>query len=643
MAPHKPGIFVRLSNLIVLQVIFIFAALALILFNPTDSQQVDHKNSGVLQTVFRAAQIVSLMETDDSQSSVSIPEQRVQLITSLASEPQVSCVWLIRSGDSARLEPELIYSRARNGSVSSEAAAVLQEDSQILRLVGQEESGFLTMRSSGSDRMRYFVKASDAGDRAPSILVVDMENRISEAANSQLQYVIFLLFLFSVLISLLTVYLFSKRFRQPFDRLIRGLEKTAEGELYYLVPADADKEFNRLASAFNSMTRRLWEGRKQLNRYNAKLKKSNQSMMETQMFLAMLIDKSPSAILVTESNGSIMIFNQAASDVFGCSAEDVTGSSVSSMFDRLPSLREGCEESSAKGQEVVCRRTDGETFPAYVIVCPIAVHQDQPSGTLLFVKDISESKNFQEMMIRLDRYYSRGEMAGEIAHEINNYLAVLMGNLELLPIVLRKGDQDKADKKLDLMKTTVDRIARFANGLMDRPQEDTRLETISLNQTVENIIAFLKPQNKFNAINIAVDLSVDLPLIQLDQGQMQQLIVNLVYNAGDAIKSIEGEKIIRVTTRAIEIDSVRYAEIEIRDNGAGVPPDKAESLFETRFTTKRKGHGIGLITCRKIVANHGGDITYRTDGGAVFTFRIPVEPSHIPETSSEVESSVAPA
>jgi C4-dicarboxylate-specific signal transduction histidine kinase len=286
--------------------------------------------------------------------------------------------------------------------------------------------------------------------------------------------------------------------------------------------------------------------------------------------------------------------------------------------------------------EVIARRSDGDLFPAYVAAAGIATQDGRRGATLYMCRDISESKRFQDMMIRLDRYYTRGQMAGDIAHEINNYLAVLMGNLELLPLLLKKGNSEKVDKKLTVMIDTVDKIARFANGLMDVPQEEVRLEQSSLNQIVENVVAFLKPQNRFDTVDITTNLSTDIPLLLLDQGQIQQLLVNLIYNASDAVSGKEkNERRIVISTLVSRDSDGEWACVEVRDNGPGVVPEREEALFKERFTTKRKGHGIGLITCRKIVENHRGSVRYRSDSGSVFTACFPTRPALSKTTETE--------
>ncbi|MEW5995032.1 MAG: ATP-binding protein, partial [Candidatus Zixiibacteriota bacterium] len=334
-------------------------------------------------------------------------------------------------------------------------------------------------------------------------------------------------------------------------------------------------------------------------------------------------------VVVADCHRQIMIFNRQAAEVFGCNSSDMIGRPIDEIF--APGSREICtstETTSSSNREVLCRRFDGAIFPAYLIMSPVITRAGQTGACLLLIRDISESRSFQEMMIRLDRYYTRGEMAAAVAHEMNNYLAVLSGNTELLPMYLKKGDVDRSLEKLDVMKRTLDKIARFANGLMDTDPDELILEQADVNQIVENTLAFLKPQNKFDRVTICTHLSPQACLATIDMGQMQQLLVNLVYNAADALEEVPENRTIRIATSLVEDASKRLVQIEVRDNGPGVPEDRQDLLFAKRFTTKRRGHGLGLITCRKIVEQHHGRITYNYDGGAVFTVTIPVSPPH---------------
>jgi PAS domain S-box-containing protein len=348
------------------------------------------------------------------------------------------------------------------------------------------------------------------------------------------------------------------------------------------------------------------------------------------VFLSTLIEHSPCSIIATATDGEIVIFNRKAAETFGYDQGRGIGMSINRLFMANSfDTKSKSEIDFSGGREVICLRENGSQFPAYLVSSPVTDNLGQAVAYLWNLLDITESKDFQQMMIRVDRYYTRGEMAGDIAHEINNFLAVLSGNVELLPLFLKRGDQEKITKKLELMKSTVDRIAKFTDGLMDVSTDDAHFDPADVNQLVENMLAFLRPQNRFDNIDVVTDLDGDLTLVQLDVGQIQQLLVNLLNNAADAVAGCELRKI-TVRTRLIETDRGRASRIEIVDSGPGVKEDKQALLFEKRFTTKRKGHGYGLITCRRIVDAHGGKISYERSAETRFTVDLPL--THTVET-----------
>jgi PAS domain S-box-containing protein len=459
----------------------------------------------------------------------------------------------------------------------------------------------------------------------PGLMVVVIDQKLLVSNRDNLLYGLLLLFLGSILVSLLTVHLISRRFRNPLKRLEQGFEKTASGELFYLLEVDGDTELNRLVTSFNRMSKTLWNNHQSHKRYNRLLRDAYITQAESQVFLATLIDCSPCSVVAASSEGEVVIFNRMAADVFGYENGEALGLTIDQLFaaSRDAERSVASSDPSEKSGEVVCCRKDGSMFPAFLVVTQVPTGSGQPPVHLFIFLDISESKNFQEMMVSVDRYYTRGEMAGDIAHEINNYLAVLGGNLELMPLFLKRGDQEKINQKLELMKTTVDRIARFADGLMDVNQGEALFAPTDLNQLIQNMLAFLKPQNRFDGIDLVTDLSAELPLVELDHNQIQQTLINLIQNGADAMADSAESKKIRITTeRMSETNSLR---VSIADNGPGVEADWEDSLFEKRFTTKRKGHGYGLITCRRIIDKHEGRIAYRREVGATFFFEIPIQ------------------
>ena len=630
MIVKKPSFYSRLSTLFLIQIVFVFIVLALVLFYPEHDADIDTDLSLLRQEVLG----LGLQAASTGITEYSIPvagpgkTAAEELRSVLHGRKRFHSAYIYGASDSGG--PSLLFSYDQgqseygmHGEVSAEPERTAV-DIEIVRHALQENPGFMLSSIVDADHSVYYYSFGSP-DGKPVVLAAVLDHNLLISNRSYLKYFLLLMFLVSALLSLLTLYLVSNRVQNPLKQLLRGLEKTTEGELYYLIETTNDNELNRLVEAFNRMTKTLWSSHQDMKTYNERLNRINVSLIEVQSFLATLIDSSPFAVVAFSVDGQIMLFNHMASQVFGCEPHEMVGKQVKTLF--AQPLDQSHQQSAADGEpgvEARCRRHDGTSFPAYVIPTPVQGREGETCAFLYIIRDISESAGFQEMMVRLDRYCTRGEMAGDIAHEINNYLAVLQGNLELLPVVLRQGNEEKIEKKLLLMRDTVGKVARFADGLMDVPQDRVTFEKADLNQLVENLLAFLKPQNRFDNVVLTAELSADLPLVEFDPAQLQQLLMNLVFNGADAMRDVAGEKKITVRTLPAGPDSCRVARVEVADSGPGVPEEKQAVLFTKRFTTKRKGHGIGLITCQRIIEAHGGTIGYRYDDGAVFQFEIPL-------------------
>lgn len=640
--PFRPALLSRLSHIIVVQVIFVFAAFALILFSPTREARVDFNTvegdfrslaDGVANYLIAAKPSSKTIESDPL-----IDESLRQLIQSHANIVKSSIYLLETEGGMVNVfDYTAPFGHPTDPIRDSDLGAIAEP---ILRHMAVDHTpGRVVPISLSTDRLVYAF-SFELDDQHPAVMVAVLRQELLVSNRDALLYGLLLLFLGSILVSLLTVNLISLRFKGPLKRLEHGLAKTAAGELFYLLEEDGDAEVKQLVTSFNQMSKTLWKNHQTLKRYNRLLKDAYLTQTESQVFLATLIDCSPCCVVAASSEGEVVIFNRKAGEVFGYENGEALGLTINELFatSRDSAGLASSEPTSDAAGEVVCRRQDGSMFPAFMVVSQVSAGADQLPAHLFIFLDISESKNFQEMMISIDRYYTRGEMAGDIAHEINNYLAVLSGNIELMPLFLKRGDQQKITEKLELMKTTVDKIARFADGLMDINQGDARFEPADLNQLIQNILAFLTPQNRFNGIAITTELSQELPLVQLDPNQIQQTLVNLIQNAADAMADCSDPRQIQVRTELLEDKSL--ARVVIADSGPGVDPEHASSLFEKRFTTKRKGHGYGLVTCKRIIDAHNGSLSYRRKDGTEFFFELPIK--HIqPDSKPSSEPAAA--
>jgi PAS domain S-box-containing protein len=499
---------------------------------------------------------------------------------------------------------------------------VEEPDPEILSLGGIQVGSSLE-HASGALKTIYIPWKPSNTDTLLAITFIPGE---IIGGNHEYNWTLILLFLVITLITLLIINLLFLKFIKPLKHLIQGMEKTADGEVSYKIEQISNDEMGRVAAAFNTMSTALWEKRKQLTRTLNELSAANSSLAESTAFLSKLIENAPFAVVATDIDRRILVFSKAATSTFGMRVDEALGRDILGFFPFSPE-KVFPDDSSNGGiyqEEMICRKPNDESFPALVSRVLIPGEDSQVSGYLFIIRDISESAGFQEMMISIDRMATRGVMAGEIAHEINNYLAIILGNIELVPLLLSKGKMDKVEQKLQILKTTVTKIQRFSEGLMGYGNEAAVFEPGDLNQSIENMVAFLKPQNRYDNIKFNLNLSPELPLVEFDGSQFQQLLVNLLNNAADALHEKDSDRRINISTQVEE--GGRNVFIVIEDNAAGLPDKLLKIIFDKRYTGTRRGRGFGLVIVKRIIDKHCGHIAYTTspETGTSFTITLPV-------------------
>ncbi len=644
----RPDFLTRISNIIIIQVIFVFAAVGMIFFYPQQGHQ-----RGIDYDVLRSELDQLSADLTSAHTPDVLPDSNQAIVDvmdrAFASDNKLSHLEWYVADNNGRLTNLINFDRQTKKERSVGRTAILSHPSVQSEIAQLIHSGPLrTNHEKGNDILIPFITPNGSTacyyqDRqAPGTitsLVAVYDDDLFVASRSTLEYGLVLVFLTSTLISLLIAYVLIKRYRNPLRRLIRGFEQTARGELYQMVEPDGDSQLKRLSETFNTMSETLWANRQQMKDINRQLQQTNKTLEDSRRFLRTMIDSSPVSVLAVSEDGRVTLCNKKATEDTGYESECILSQSVNALFARPISERfEKAREHGTHGFEAICVRRDGSQFPAYLIATPIETDTGANHGYLLMMKDISESQSFQEMMIRIDRFCTRGEMAGDIAHEINNYLTILSGNIELMPLLLKKNNMERLEMKLTLMRETIDKIARFCDGLMDANQGEAHFEPADLNQLIQNVVAFLKPQNKFDEVEVSLNLAKDLPAVEFDIGQIQQVLVNTIYNAAEALAGEDGEKAIVITTGWRTSAGGTLARVSVHDTGPGVAENKLPLLFEKRFTTKPRGHGIGLITCKRILDTHNGVISYSYENGACFEFRMPLTQPKNTDVAGQAET-----
>jgi signal transduction histidine kinase/CheY-like chemotaxis protein len=232
-----------------------------------------------------------------------------------------------------------------------------------------------------------------------------------------------------------------------------------------------------------------------------------------------------------------------------------------------------------------------------------------------------ELKELQEQLIQMEKMATRGQQSAEIGHELNNYLTVVMGNLQKLELSLNQGRVEQLKDYLKLINEHLERVVKFVQGLMDFSILKTEKKKTDLNDLIQKQLGFVRVLRRFRNINLIKELDPQVPELLLDTGQMEQLLYNLLNNSAEAMGTRKGEGG-SITLKTRWEKEKNQVVMEVSDTGSGIDQEMKEKLFKTRVTTKEYGHGFGLLTCKRIVESHKGKIEAESQPGQGATFRV---------------------
>ena len=274
--------------------------------------------------------------------------------------------------------------------------------------------------------------------------------------------------------------------------------------------------------------------------------------------------------------------------------------------------------------EVEARTQDGQLRRLGAMIAPIELPPDRgPRGALCLLTDITEVTELREQVALKNNLESLGEMSAGLAHEFKNAIATLQGYAQLLQSLELN---DRAQVAAASLLNEVRGLATMVTAFLDfaRPQP-LHLEEVDLRELIDDCKTELAPVFQ----ELKVDLVVapeGVGIVRADERMLRLALQNLMRNAAEAIP---GEKPVRkvVVTTTRDHHSVV---IEVRDTGTGIPPEQLQKIFIPFFTTKPKGHGVGLALTHRIITEHGGTLSAANavEGGAVFTIKIPSGNTH---------------
>lgn len=343
-----------------------------------------------------------------------------------------------------------------------------------------------------------------------------------------------------------------------------------------------------------------------------------------------MVDAIPLALCVTDSSGRVRRANRAFADLVHASAAGVVGRPWLALVP--PSWGEGVQAALAaagSGREVELR-AHNRVFA----VSAFAAGDGRQSLTVLLFDDRTERRRLQDQLVQSEKMSAIGQLVAGVAHDLNNPLASVLGFADFL--VEASDIPDNLREPVRVVQQQALRAAAIVRNLLDfaRKQEH-RHRNMSLRPLLDATLTLLRNQLMADRVETRLELEPDIPQLDVDTNQIQQVFVNLIQNACQAIASTGRPGEIRIRARCWR-DGVA---VDVSDNGPGMPPELAARAMEPFFTTKPEGSGtgLGLTICQGILKEHGGRLTLTTAPGEGTTFTVELP------ASSRAEDQPAPA
>lgn len=344
-------------------------------------------------------------------------------------------------------------------------------------------------------------------------------------------------------------------------------------------------------------------------------------------FAENILESSPNGVVTVDCGRSIRSVNRKAEEILCLKRDEIIGKRVSDVFERnISEIIDSAlnNHKAIENREIERMGKNGNVVTLGISSSFLKSHNTNVTGIIITIQNLTEIKKTEELIRRMDRLSSLGQLSAGIAHEVRNPLASINFNVQMLSKRL-----DKDDKTGDILNDTIkgiDRLKRLVKGMLDFTKPGIpSLKRGVINDVVRDSIALIDAQIKKRNIYLETKLGKDLPEIVFDPVQMQQVFVNLLLNAVEAVH--EGGVINVKSMMGNNFNgNEKQLLVYIADNGPGISPENLSKVFDPFFTTKPEGTGLGLsITC-KILEQHNALIDVFSEGnrGATFVLRFPV-------------------
>lgn len=427
----------------------------------------------------------------------------------------------------------------------------------------------------------------------------------------------------------------------PINNLAHTATSIATGNLLLTANVNSKDEIGNLALSFNSMTNQLRTVIGDLEQRFHELQQAQEKVRQSEEYQRALIEQTSDAIIITNANGLIRFVSPAIQRILNYCPEEMVGHSavefvhpadLEATADNLRQLLNSRGE--VVSLELRVRHRD-ESWRIMELVGRNLLHDSIVQGLVINGRDISERKRVEEALLQTQKLESIGLLAGGVAHDFNNLLTSLMAQTSLA--LLKLDPLHPARLHIERAITSTHRATDLTRQLLAYAGKGRfEIQLIDLNHLiVENVGLFETALSR--RIMLETKLERHLPMIEGDRGQIQQVVMNLVINAGEAIVGDSGRVIITTYAQTVTagdppimllpgrdtpLQPGPYVGLEISDTGLGMDKETIERIFDPFFSTKGNGRGLGLSATLGIIGSHKGSLTVQSQPGQGTTFRI---------------------
>ncbi|KAF0120461.1 MAG: PAS domain S-box [bacterium] len=364
------------------------------------------------------------------------------------------------------------------------------------------------------------------------------------------------------------------------------------------------------------------------------IKEKTRDLKLSTKFLYHLIDASPSAVISVDTDDRVISFNKTAEDIYGFKASEVIKSRYCFLFsqEERERIKEIVLSDNSHWQgEMIGLRKDGSDFPTKLSISKVVDEDGNRIALLFLLEDITEKKKLRQSLIQSKKMADLGEMIGGLAHQLNNPLVGVVNMADIL--TKRIGSDDPNFELIETVGEAAQECRKITKSLLKFSRKSKSvLSELDLVQALENSLLLVKRQSLLNGINIIKDYDNDIPKILGDETQLQQVFLNVIINAVQAM--LNGGDL-KVEVRSSDSEGANlnrhndFVEVRFIDTGVGIPRENLDKIFDPFFTTKDSdnGTGLGLSIAYTIVKEHNGkiDVGSVEGKGTTFTIRLPAQ------------------